>query len=122
MVNPSKLQSIYDKINVLSIECINEDVFFRQLNHYFFMKNACFTVEEIIIIFNHIYKFINYIIKCNRISFTLNETVIRLMNSIHELNHTPEINQNVYPKYQRDMALDILSRVHHKLIINYTLI
>jgi hypothetical protein len=122
MVNSSNIQTIYNKINDLSIECINKDVFFQQLKSLFLRQNGCFTLEEIIIIFTHIYKFMHYIIELNNIIFTLTETAIRLMNSIHELNHNPETNQNVYPKYQIDMALDILSRVHHQLTIHFTLI
>jgi hypothetical protein len=118
MVNPTQIAFIYNQINELSQHCTSKEIFFNQLK-LLMHQDGKHSMEEIIILFNYIFNHIHYILESNNSRFinTMNETTVRLINHIHQLNQQSDTNEITYPKNLRNIAIDILTRVHDALTI-----
>jgi hypothetical protein len=111
-----RLESIDKEIIRLSEVCINADVLVRQLRTLT-MSQEQYTIDNMIILYTHVYNHVHYLLDPNEIHFkrTILNLCIRGIDMLHTINLEPTLDQDLYPKYLRDMALTIVSKLKDEL-------
>ncbi len=111
-----RLESIDNELNRLSEGCINTDVLVQQLRSLTMSQNQ-YTIDNMIILYTHVYNHVHFLNDPSEIYFkrTFLNQCLRGIDMLHELDHDPTLNQDLFPKYLRDMALSIVSKLKDAL-------
>ena len=111
-----RLESIDKEITRLSQDCINADVLVRQLRTLT-MSQEQYTIDNMIILYTHVYNHVHFLNDPREIQFKrmfLNQC-LRGIDMLHEIDHDPTLNQDLFPKYLRDMALRVVTKLKDEL-------
>lgn len=111
-----RLENIDKEIIRLSAECTSIDVLVRQLRTLT-MSQDHYTIDNMIILYTHLYNHVDYLHDPKEIHLKrmfLNQC-IRGINMLQEINTDTNLNQDLFPKYLRDIALNSITNLKDEL-------